>query len=939
MRESPWLSKITRRLFGVFLLFALIPTALLAGLTLNYVSERAELQAGQLQDEQAAMLVDTLLGRLVVLTEQLNHFADAKAREFEAGGDAIALPGGNRLHVFPWSALEVASGMRSREDAGQRLREGKLILARVGWEGEGSQVYILRAIGNGVAQPNLVGALVTESIAIGDSDSRDLRNTNCIYDERAQALFYSDPEVCQAFAGLDAYQKSQRGIAIAHAGDREYTAGFRSVYLGSLYGAHNWRAVVARPSAQLMADTMAFRRQFLGFAALGILSISLASIYLIRRQMSPLGEIMAGIQRVTGKDYDTPVRVQSGDEFEEMATAFNVMSARVSHQLLMQESMSGIDQMILSRIKKEDIVKIVLEKTPAVLPADYLAMVLLEKGEQRGEIYRLSDSFAGDLQSTEVTIGPLQLEELAVTGHVLIDGSDGELPHYILDSNIPRDCSFELLPIKLEGAVIALIMLGHRQPPLIDVDHITLANNYADRIAVALANAEWETRLFHQAHYDALTGLPNRMAFLDRLDQSVNRVARQGGNLGIMFVDLDNFKLVNDTLGHPVGDRYIKVIAERFKECLRADDTVSRLGGDEFVITAMGGADHDLTVASISRMADRILGAASEPIMIDGHELRGSASIGIAIYPKDGDDPEALLRNADTAMYHAKGLGRGIFQFYSSELNEELQELMRLSNDIRSALEKNEFELYFQPKVDTFSHEITGAEALIRWNHPKRGMIRPDLFIGAAEGLGLITAIGDWTLEQACRQLRTWRDHAMMPPRIAINVSAAQLRQTDMYTQVRSALKRYGLPGDDLELEITENLLVEDMDSAVTVLEQIRSLGVKVSMDDYGTGYSSLSYMKELPVDTLKIDRCFIENISTDGADRAIINSTIVLARHLGMKVLAEGVETETQLQALKAFGCDEIQGYYFSEPLQEREFRSLLIEDRMLLGANAVAE
>lgn len=939
MSVSLHTGKITRRLFGVFLLFALVPTAVLAALTLSYVSERAQQQVETLQDEQAAMLVDTLLGRLVVLTEQLNHFAAEEAPKLEAGGESVALLGGHHFRVFPWSALDGATGVRTREGAAQRLRDGELVLARIGWDGELNRVYILRALGGDTPEPKLVGALVSEEIAIGGSDSRDLRNTSCVYDERAQPLFSSDARVCREFAGLDAYQDSHRGTATIDAAGREYMAGFRSVYLGSLYGAHNWRAVVARPSELVMADTLRFQKQFLGLAVLVILSISLASVYLIRRQMLPLAEIMAGIQRVTGKDYETPVRVASGDEFEDMAAAFNTMSARVSHQLLTQASMSEIDQLILSRIKKEDIVKIVLEKTTAVLPADYIAMVLMEQGRQRGEVYRLSDSFAGELQSTELEMDRLQLEELAMTGHVLIDGSAGVLPEYILGSNIPPGCSFELLPILVDNAVIALIILGHRAAPVLDLDHITLARNYADRIAVALANAEWENRLFQQAHYDALTGLPNRMAFLDRLDQSVNRASRQGGNLGIMFVDLDNFKLVNDTLGHPVGDRYIKVLAERFKECLRADDAVSRLGGDEFVITAVGGTDHDLTVASISRVADRILSAASEPVLIDGHELRGSASIGIAIYPKDGEDPEDLLRNADTAMYHAKNLGRGMFQFYSSDLNEELLELMRLSTDIRTALEKDQFELYYQPKVDTFSHELTGAEALIRWNHPERGMMRPDRFIGAAEGLGLITAIGDWTLEAACKQLRAWRDQAINPPRVAINISAAQLRQVDMYTQVRSALKRYGLPGNDLELEITENLLVQDMESAVTMLERIRSLGVKVSIDDYGTGYSSLAYMKELPVDTLKIDRCFIDKLDRDSADRAIVNSTIVLARHLGMKVLAEGVETQAQLSALQAFSCDEVQGYFFSHPLPEREFRSMLTEDIALMGADAMAE
>ncbi len=931
MNESSRTGKITRRLFGVFLLFALMPTLVLAALTLSHVSDQARLRVEQRQDEQATMLVDTLLGRLVVLTEQLNHFAAAEAPKLEAGGDDIALLGGNRFRVFPWSALEGASGVRSHDEAARRLRNGELVMARIGWDGELNRVYILRAGAGQGPEPDLVGALVSEAIAIGDTDSRDLRNTSCIYDERAQALFYSDSQVCREFVGLEAYQDSHRGTARVRSGGREYMAGFRSVYLGSLYGAHNWRAVVARPSDLVLADTVNFQRRFLGLALLVILSISLLCIVLIRRQMQPLAEIMAGIQRVTGKDYNSPVEVQSGDEFEDMARAFNTMSARVSHQLLTQASMSEIDQLILSRMKKEDIVKIVLEKTTAVLPADYIAMILLSQGQQSGEIYRLSDSFAGELLSTDVVMGSVQLEELALTGHVLIDSAAGALPNYILDSKIPADSSFELLPVKLDGAVIAVIMLGHHVAPLLDRDHINLANSYADRIAVALSNAEWESRLFQQAHYDALTGLPNRMAFLDQLEQSVSRASRQGGNLGIMFVDLDNFKLVNDSLGHPVGDRYIKVLAERFKDCLRADDTVSRLGGDEFVITAAGGADHDLTVASISRVADRILSAASEPVSIDGHHLRGSVSIGIAIYPKDGDDPESLLRNADTAMYHAKNLGRGMFQFYSSELNEELMELMRLSTDIRTALENDEFELYYQPKVDTFSHELTGAEALIRWNHPQRGFLSPGLFIGAAEALGLINAIGDWTLEAACKQLRAWRDQAITPPRIAINISAAQLRQVDMYAQVRAALRRHDLHGENLELEITENLLVQDMDAAVVVLEQIRSLGVKVSIDDYGTGYSSLAYMKELPVDTLKIDRCFINKLDRDSADRAIVNSTIVLARHLGMKVLAEGVETAAQLSALQAFSCDEVQGYFFSHPLPEREFRTLLVEDRAL--------
>jgi EAL domain-containing protein (putative c-di-GMP-specific phosphodiesterase class I) len=284
-------------------------------------------------------------------------------------------------------------------------------------------------------------------------------------------------------------------------------------------------------------------------------------------------------------------------------------------------------------------------------------------------------------------------------------------------------------------------------------------------------------------------------------------------------------------------------------------------------------------------------------------------------------------------MYHAKNLGRGTFQFYSAEFNEELMELMRLSTDIRGALEKNQFELYYQPKVSIVSRKLTGAEALLRWHHPERGMVSPDLFIKAAEGLGLISAIGDWTLDAACKQIRGWIDAGLRPPRVAINVSAAQLRHGDFYGDIKDALRRYQLNGSVLEVEITENLLVHDMKSAVEILEKLRRLGVSVSLDDYGTGYSSLSYMKHLPVDTLKIDRCFIQNLDSDAADRAIVNSTIVLARQLGMSVLAEGVETEAQLNSLKAIGCDEIQGFYFSKPVPAQDFYGVIRKETLLTG------
>ncbi|MEE4660366.1 MAG: EAL domain-containing protein [Halieaceae bacterium] len=677
---------------------------------------------------------------------------------------------------------------------------------------------------------------------------------------------------------------------------------------------------------------------FLVCVALLLVSTA-AGFLLIHRRLGPLDSIVKGLEEVAESKGDTRIEVPTGSALAPVADAFNAMAAQLGRQLQAQATLAEIDQLVLSRVKKEDIARVVLERTQHLLPVDYIAMVLIDIEAGNADMLRLADGFAGELLVSHVKLTADELGEIRDAGHMLVNGMSGAVPDYIVASGIPRDSSFELLPVLQEGAVVALILIGHRTPPLLNAEHMTRAAAYAARISVALANAQWEQKLFRQAHYDALTGLPNRMAFLDRLQLGLNRAARQSGTLGIMFVDLDNFKLVNDSLGHAVGDEYIKAIADRFKACLRADDTVSRLGGDEFVITAVGAEDHDLTVASVSQVARRILDAASTAVSIQGHGLRCSASIGIAIYPRDGDNPEDLLRSADTAMYHAKGKGKSTFQFYSSDLNEELVELMTLSTDLRNALERDEFELFYQPKLDGFDGHITGAEALLRWNHPQRGFLEPDAFINAAESLGLIADIGDWTLSAACRQLGQWRSAGLEPPRIAINMSAEQLSQPDIFERVRDRLRHYGLQGQDLELEITEQLLAEDIDAATAVLQRLRSLGVRISIDDYGTGHSSLAHMKQLPVDTLNIDREFIEGLASDVADRAIVNSTIVLARHLGLKVLAEGVETAAQLEALRAFGCNEVQGFFYSRPLSAADFTRLLASGEGLAGQSIAPE
>jgi diguanylate cyclase (GGDEF)-like protein len=925
-----WIGKITRRLFLIFLLFALIPTSVLTLLALRYISEAATDQINRTLDDEAGVLVDQVFTRLSFLADRLA----LRAGQVAAGGE------GERPELRDLSAegvellfgeidlqrLDEAGGLRSTESAIARLQEGGSILLRLSISGGRQSSYIARAIDRDNLQDGLATVRIDTDHILGAPDDRDMSLDSCVYNDAGVVLFGSNLPLCEVFAGLGRQGGGYRGLANRNFNGVDYHAGYRNVFLGSLYAAEDWRVNVIRPSAQMFSASENFKKLFFAVATLVVLTISFASVFLIRRQMSPLSSIMAGIERVSRKDYSQSVDIKSGDEFEDLADAFNTMSGRVSHQLVTLASMSEIDQMILSRVKKEDIIQIVLQKTLDVLPGDHIAVMLLDNGGGEGFLYRLADGAPDELLSEPVHISEQEKSAAMESAEPRLC-TVGELPAGLNSKHMPTATVCQLLPIRMNDKLVAMILLGFDEAPRLDPEDIGLALNYADRIAVALANAEWEQRLFRQAHYDSLTGLPNRLAFLDRLSQDITHARREDLTFGVLFIDLDNFKLVNDSLGHPVGDEFIKIMAERFSACLRADDIVSRLGGDEFVVTATGSSSHSVSVTSISRVANRILEAASKPVSIQGHDIRASASVGIAIYPRDGETPEELVKNADTAMYHAKSEGKGKFQFYARELNEQLTQLMHLSSDLRRALEQDQFELHYQPKVDANTGQVLGAEALVRWQHPERGMIRPDDFIGAAEVLGLISAIGDWTLEAACAHLQAWQSMGLQPVRIAVNISASQLQQDDMYAKLRRLLDAYSIEGKYLELEITENMLLQDMKTTVAALERVRTLGVHVAIDDYGTGFSSLSYMKELPVDTLKIDRCFITDICTEYTDQAIVHSTIVLARNLKMKVLAEGVETIEQLAMLQAYGCEEIQGYLFSKPMPEDEFLTLLRE------------
>ncbi len=421
-----------------------------------------------------------------------------------------------------------------------------------------------------------------------------------------------------------------------------------------------------------------------------------------------------------------------------------------------------------------------------------------------------------------------------------------------------------------------------------------------------------EETITHLAHYDALTDLPNRRLVQDRILQTVVWARRSGAQFAVMFLDLDKFKTINDTLGHGVGDQLLQMVAHRLTACLRAEDTVGRQGGDEFIVLlASLSAAEDAAL-----VAQKILATLSASFVINGQDVRTGASIGIAVYPQDGDDVETLLKNSDTAMYHAKEAGRSNFQFFTQTMNAAAAERLLLENSLRQAIERNELLLHYQPLVNIAEGNIVATEALVRWNHPELGLVSPARFIPIAEDSGLIIPLGEWVLSQACRQLKQWREQGIALQRMVVNLSPRQFRQKHLVENFSRVLSETGVDPHWLGLEITETVVMENPEKSIGTLAELHALGIELSLDDFGTGYSSLGYLKRFPIDKLKIDQSFVRDISTDANDAAMVAAIIVMAHQLNIRVVAEGVETEAQLAFLREHGCDEYQGYYFSRPL-----------------------
>lgn len=524
------------------------------------------------------------------------------------------------------------------------------------------------------------------------------------------------------------------------------------------------------------------------------------------------------------------------------------------------------------------------------------------------------------------------IENLAIGDHA---GTCGEAAYFgraVETPDIALDPSWELLrspaleaglracwavPIRArDSRVLGTFAFYFRQPGGPGHFHRQIVDACAHLCGIAIEQRESESRIHALAFFDALTGLPNRALLADRVQLALMLAEREGFETALLFVDLDRFKTINDSLGHAVGDRFLQVIARHFQSALRESDTLCRLGGDEFVVLLP-----DCNAAGAIVVAEKLIAVASEEIVIDGRSMRAGASIGIAMHPEDASDYDTLMRNADTAMYQAKAAGRNGYRFFQRNMNESLSERLVLEIALRHAIKHNELSLHFQPQLHLESLKLYGAEALVRWQHPEMGPVSPAVFVTLAEECGLIDALGYWVLEEACRQMAIWQQQGIFVPAVSVNLSPEQFRQPNMQQKISDTLARHGLTPAQIRLEITEGLMMRDSEATLQSLNALDEMGFKLAVDDFGTGYSSLSYLKRFPVSELKLDQTFVRDLGEDPDDRALASAVISIGQSLSMTVVAEGVENRTQLEFLRRQRCDVVQGYLFGRPMPPDEF------------------
>lgn len=906
VRLRTFKSHLARRLFFFVFLAVSMPVAVLATLTIVQVTDHL------LNEHQQEMSGDAKQAGMM-LFERLQRMQSDLAALPATGESGIRMVDPASV-AWPWIDPQP---YRDDLDAirPDRYYVGDTAL-RFRNSGNDFKAVLLRRTPGGQWQ----GAVVSPD-ALWDASHWPEGRTACVFEDDQPLPWCSTADV----RGLSrALAIARRASSSGHFRWISDGAPSLATYWGSSFSnlglEAQWTVVVSEEEQSFFAPIDQFQNNLIVVILVAILGAVLVGISQIRRVLRPLETLHDATRMVGSGEFGTPVKLKSGDEFEALADAFNLMTARVAAQFRQIEGQAAIDGIILSSTNPQQAMTDVIARVRDLLDVECVAVVL-KSDPSVAEVHTRRRCHRASLSTTD-------LRELV---QIPANARPANYPPAWLP---PEDqlgvASWMIVPLRTGDETVGMVVLGSAQDRIAMNAKQPVIESGMDRITLAMTRALWQQRLYRQAITDDLTGLPNRPAFRHVLDTTITSAREQATVVAVVFIDLDRFKLINDTLGHATGDRFLQITAQRIAACLCPDDVVARLGGDEFTLIVNMPAKSMDPCAHAGDIVRRVLDAVALPAGVDAHTLRSTASVGVALYPLHGTDPETLMKQADAAMYRAKHGGGNGYRFYTDEMQRAARDRLELESDMRQALEEGQFELHYQGQVDS-EGRLVGAEALLRWPHPIRGMVSPGVFIPVAEESRLIADIDAWVLEEACRQLSQWYECGVDPGRLSVNVSAPQFERKDFVDFVSGLLARYDVAPSWLELEITEGALIGDVNHALRTLQGLRSLGVSLAIDDFGTGYSSLAYLKRFPVDKLKIDQAFVRGLGSPETDTAIVSAMLELCRHFGLESVAEGVETVAERNWLAENGCDTFQGFYYYKPVPASAFLRLIQVNRQI--------
>jgi diguanylate cyclase (GGDEF)-like protein len=957
-------SRFGRRLLLLFIGCAITPIAVLAVLSWRHMTRHLERQSQERLHEANRVLGRAVFERLLLLEATLKSIPptvlaraaaaskpslDAEvSRAVVAGLDLLASKrfvalrfesdGGSSAPIF--GQLDDAPSLSPEQRT--TVQQGSTLMLTLHSASPSARIFLVRRVQRWEANGVLLGEVSPDYLWGTEGQGVPSAAVRLgVVDDSGHVLYGSlrrvadrelgarEPSAAEAADQLDLAVSSTRI-------EPEAVTSYWPVTLSAVFGAPDWTLVLSEPRWAVLRPMTDFAATFALVLGACTVLVSLLSVSQIRHSLAPLEQLQEGTRRIALRDFESRVTITSGDEFAELAESFNAMATRLGKQFKALATAADIDRAVLSATEAASIVRAVLARIGDVYPCSAASVILLPESRTSPAVGWVQSYAPGaTVMPRRIEIPVAEAWQLAALPEVLELAPAERQPAYVQPLAALGLDSFIVLPLASQQQCSGLLGLGVVSGTERSAEDLVQARRLADQVAVALSNARMLDQVRSLAYYDSLTGLRNRASYKAHLGHALATAQRERRHVAAFFIDLDGFGRINDSLGHDLGDELLRQVATRLRQCCTAGDDlifaergeVARMGGDEFTVLLPAMGEPEEAVA----LARRILATFAPPFTLGSHEVFVTPSIGISVSPGDGEDSETLIAHADAAMYEAKNQGGNGYQLYSRSMHTSALQRLTLENDLRRALERDELLLHYQPIVDSETGAIVGAEALVRWRHPTLGLLMPGEFIAVAEENGLIVPLGDWVLRTACAQNRGWQRAGLPPIRVVVNLSGRQLRQGTLTETVRAALDASGLEPRWLGLELTESMLMDRHHEGVAALQALRAMGLRLSIDDFGTGYSSLSYLKHFPVDTLKIDRCFVRDLTTVPDDAAITSAIIAMAHALDLRVVAEGVESEEHLTFLRSQGCDEVQGHLLGRPVTADRFAEWLARPRAI--------